>query len=102
MTTRSRWGTPANRPQPVGCHHCGVPITNTEIGPMHLTPQGYLAGWLCPLPYMSLATWPAEHIGASLVVRPPVAQPEHHESPVPPLPRRKVPPGWPSPTAGTV
>ncbi|HEX2417175.1 MAG TPA: hypothetical protein VHJ83_03475 [Micromonosporaceae bacterium] len=43
---------------PVPCTHCQVPVVDTDTGPTHLDGIGNLAGWLCPLPHMTLATRP--------------------------------------------
>lgn len=41
---------------PVPCAGCGGPITETDLGWMHLDGRGTPApGWLCPPPHMRLA-----------------------------------------------
>lgn len=50
---------------PVPCVHCGGPVVDTEVGTTHVDDYGRLAGWLCPLPRMTLATTPdAVHLPA--------------------------------------
>jgi hypothetical protein len=44
--------------QPVPCAHCRGPVVATDCGLTHLDARGYLAGWLCPMPHMTLATLP--------------------------------------------
>ncbi len=41
---------------PMSCDGCGGPIVETDIGWMHVGPNGVPSlGWLCPMPYMQLA-----------------------------------------------
>lgn len=61
-------GVPAPQ-EPVRCVHCTGHVVNTETGWTHIDQYGQLAGWLCPLPHMTLATFPdpftAGHVPAA-------------------------------------
>jgi len=41
--------------EPVRCAVCTGPIVDTPVGWTHMDIRGVLIGWLCPMPYMSLA-----------------------------------------------
>ncbi|HEX6076783.1 MAG TPA: hypothetical protein VFZ32_16145 [Micromonosporaceae bacterium] len=78
-------GTP--QPQPTLCVHCRHPTVDTDIGLTHLDSRGHLAGWLCPPPQMTLATWPARQ--SDPVPPAPEPRPPRDVTPVPPIPRRR-------------
>jgi len=65
---------------------------DTDLGPTHLDSRGNLAGWLCPLPHMTLATVRAQRAGLTS----PAPQPGPREvTPVPPVPKRRHVPSPP-------
>jgi hypothetical protein len=37
------------------CRHCRCGIVHTDVGWTHVDRSGHLAGWICPLPHMTLA-----------------------------------------------
>ena len=88
---------------PVPCTHCGDPIVATEIGWTHTDAgAGRDAGWLCPLPHMTLAT-PAAAPTETVTPSPHASRASRHRArPVPtPIPARSdgagAPQDWPPP-----
>ncbi|HEX2417780.1 MAG TPA: hypothetical protein VHJ83_06610 [Micromonosporaceae bacterium] len=77
-----------SRQHPAPCRHCRIPVVDTDTGATHLDSYGNLAGWLCPLPHMTLAAHPGDPaLPSTPVTAEPV--PEH---PQPPRPPRDVTP----------
>lgn len=113
---------PAGSPRPESgrhCVHCGRPVVPDDIVPgrfRHIDRYGVPAGWLCPLPHMTLAE-PGPEQPAPGVPQPrsepqpesgrhspPADAPPTRRRPTPITPREDrpdAPPEWPLPPGDT-